>query len=219
MKFLGPPQSGSQANVTSSRNRGGQYIRTRAIPTQPNSAAQVNQRARLTTTSAGWRGLTDAQRAAWTAFGNSFTVTDSLGQTRNLTGSQCYVKVNSVNMLIGDAIVATPPALPSFVANTATGLTATAGTPVFTIQGATPAAGTKHMVYASPPRSAGVSFENDFRYIQTGTTYTSGNLDIKTAYTAKFGALIAGKKIFVKVVQSQSGMQDNGTLFSVIVGA
>lgn len=219
MKYIGAPQSGSQADTVASRNRGGQYYRNRAMPTQPNSAAQINQRARLTTNAAGWRGLTDAQRAAWTAFGNSFTVTDSLGQSRNLTGAQCYTKVNCVNQLNGDAIVSTPPALPSFVACTATGLTATAGTPVFTIQGATPAGTTKHMVYASPQRSAGVSFENDFRWLQTSTTYTTGSLDIKTAYTAKFGALIAAKKIFVKVVQVQVAMQDNGTLFSVIVGA
>jgi len=219
MKYIGAPQSGSQADSVASRNRGGQYYRNRAMPTQPNSAAQINQRARLTTNAAGWRGLTDAQRAAWTAFGNSFTVTDSLGQSRNLTGSQCYTKVNCVNQLNGDAIVAAPPALPAFVACTATAIAAAAGAATFTIAGVTTAAGTKHMIYGSPQRSAGVSFENDFRWLQTSSTYTAGSLDIKPAYVAKFGALIAAKKIFIKVVQAQAAMQDNGTLFSAIVAA
>jgi hypothetical protein len=189
------------------------------MPTQPNSAAQINQRARLTTNAAGWRGLTDAQRAAWTAFGNSFTVTDSLGQTRNLTGSQCYVKVNCVNQINADAIVSTPPALPAFAACSATAIAAAAGAATFTISGTTTTGNLKHMIYASPQRSAGVSFENDFRFLLDTPTYTAGSLTIHANYIAKFGALIAGKKVFVKVVQVELGMQDNGTLFSAIVAA
>lgn len=217
MKILDVPQSGSQGSKTASRNRGGQYIRQRAFPVQPRTAAQVNQRARLTTNSAAWRSLTGAQQAAWIAFGNSFTVTNSLGVPINLTGAQAYNKVNCVNMLNGDATVSTPPALPSFVAASVTGLTAVAATPAIKLAGTSPAAGTKFMVYVSAQVSAGVNFMNDWRYIETFTAATGGFFDITTAYTAKFGALIVGKKIFAKVVQSQDGMQDNGTLFSAIV--
>jgi hypothetical protein len=42
-------------------------------------------------------------------------------------------------------------------------------------------------------------------------------MSLQTAYVAKFGALIVGKKVFVKIVQSQDGMQDNGSLFATIV--
>lgn len=217
MKILDVPQSGSVAAVTSSRNRFGQYRRTRAIPVQPRTAAQVQQRARLTSQAAAWRGLTDAQRASWNAFAGSFTVVNSIGATINLTGLQCFVKVNTVNLLIGDAVVNTPPALPAFVAATTTGVTAVAATPLIQIAGANPAAGTKFMIFASPQLSAGVSFNGIYRYLQTSQTFTSGEMSIQTAYAAKFGALIAGKKIFVKVVQSQAGMQDSGTLYSVIV--
>jgi len=167
--------------------------------------------------SAGWRGLTAAQQASWNAFGNSFTVTNSLGQSIHLTGHQCYVKVNTVNLLNGDTVVSTPPALPAFVAITVTSLTAVAATPAVKLAGTSPASGTKFMCYASPQRSAGVSFEGTFAYMQTFTTATAGFFDITTAYTAKFGTLVVGKKIFVKVVQSQAGMQDSGTLFSAVV--
>jgi hypothetical protein len=217
MKILDIPQSGSVGAVTSSHNRSGQYRRQRSMPTQPRTTAQINARSRLTTQSAAWRGLTDAQRAAWASFANSFTVVNSLGAAIQLTGHQCFVKVNTTNLVNGDSVVTSPPALPAFVACTVTGLTATAGTPVFTIQGTTPAGTTKYQIYASPQLSAGVSYNNNFRLITVGTTFTTGNLDIKTAYVTKFGAVIAGKRIFVKVVQSQAGMQDNGTLFSVIV--
>jgi hypothetical protein len=218
-KTLIPPTSGSVGGQTFSRNRSGAYIRQRSNPTQPRTAAQVNARARLTSTSAAWRGLTDAQRAGWSAFAQSFTVVNSLGTTINLTGAQCYVKVNTVNLLNGDAVVSTPPALPVFVACLVTGLTATAGTQLLEANGSSPASGTKYMFYVSPQVSAGVSFNGRFAYLATFTTATSSEFVLTSTYTAKFGALIAGKKVFVKCVQSQAGMQDNGTLFATIVGA
>lgn len=213
------PTSGSVGNVTNSRGRSGQIQRRRSIPTNPNSTAQAAARARLTTYAAGWRGLTDAQRAAWNSFAASFTSTNALGASFNLTGMQCYVKVNTVNSLNGDAAVAAPPALPAFVASTLTDLDIAAGTPKIELGGTSPAAGTKYMFYASGQRSAGVSFENDFRYIKTMTAAVATEFSLLTEYVAKYGALIAGKKIFVKMVQSQAGMQDNGQVWASIVAA
>jgi len=214
-----PPTSGSVGNVTFSRGRSGAISRQRSNPTQPRTAAQVNARARLSSMAAAWRGLTDAQRAAWAAFAASFTIVNRIGTTISITGSQAYVKVNTTNLLNGDAVVSVPPALPAFVACTVTGLTATAGTQLLEANGASPAAGTKYMFYASPQKSAGVTFNGQFAYLQTLTTATASEFVLTTAFTAKYGALIAGKKVFVRVVQSQAGMQDNGTLFAVIVGA
>ena len=217
MKILDVPQSGSVGARTSSRNRSGQYVRQRAIPTQPRTAAQINARASLTAQSAAWRGLTSAQRAAWNAFAQSFTVVNSLGTTINLTGAQCFVKVNTVNTKNGDATVNLPPALPAFLANTCTGVTAVAATPLIQIAGVNPAAGTKFMIFASPQLSAGVTFNGKYVWLQTSQTFTTGEMSIQTAYAARYGALIVGKQIFVKVVQSQAGMQDNGTVFTCIV--
>lgn len=219
MKILDIPQSGSVAAVTSSRNRSGQYRRSRAIPTQPRTASQLAARSRLSTQAAAWRGLTDAQRSSWVAFAGSFTVINTLGQSIHLTGSQAYVKVNSVLDLLGDSALTTPPSLPSFTATAITGFTAAAGTPAFDIAGSDPDAGTRYMVYASAQKSAGVSYNSDFRYIgviENGDTMPDDKL---TEYTARHGSLVAGKKIFLKVVQEQSGMQDSGTLYTAIVGA
>ena len=79
------------------------------MPTQPRSASQVNARARLTTCAAAWRGLTAGQMASWQAFALSFTVVNSLGSAINLTGTQCFCKVNCVNLLLARAIVLVPP--------------------------------------------------------------------------------------------------------------
>lgn len=216
MKIIDIPQSGSVGAVTSSRNRSGQYRRARAIPTQPRTVSQMAARARLSALAAGWRGLTSAQIAAWNAFGQSFTVTNSLGTTINLTGLQCYIKVNTVNLLNGVSVVNNPPALPAFVANLVTGITVNATTPAFTLDGAAPAAGTLYMVYCSPALSPGITFNGRYSWIVSTPTFTTGHAPILTPYTAKFGALVVGKQYFVKVVQDQAGMQDNGTVFRAI---
>ena len=216
MKILDVPQSGSVGGRTSSRNRSGQYVRTRAMPTQPRTSSQINARARLTTCAAAWRGLTASQMASWAAFATSFTVVNSLGTSINLTGTQCFVKVNCVNLLLSRAIVLVPPALPSFVACTVTALAVVSGTPAYTLTGVTCAAGTTHMYFASPATSPGVTFNGKYSYIGGNATYTAGTFAGETMYAAKFGVPIAGKKYFLKVVQEQLGMQDNGTVFTAI---
>ena len=143
---------------------------------------------------------------------------NSLGTAINLTGHQAYVKVTTINNLLGAAYTAVPPALPSFAASTYTGADGTAATQLLELAGADPASGTDAMVFASPQRSAGVSFNGSFRYLGTAPTVVAGKSVLTTLYTAKFGALIAGKKVFIKVVQNQKGMQDNGTTFACIIG-
>jgi hypothetical protein len=73
------------------------------------------------------------------------------------------------------------------------------------------------MYFASPQLSAGVSFNGKYVWLVTGTTFTTGKFDLTTVYTARYGALIVGKRVFVKVVQVQAGMQDNGTVFTTLV--
>lgn len=222
MKVLMPPQSGSLGNQTASRNRSGQYLRQRSLPVQPRTAPQQAARARLTTQSAAWRGITAAQRLAWKSFAQSFTVVNSLGQTINLTGHQLFVKVNSVLLLLGQSTVAVPPALPTWAAVTVTGVDATAGTQLLELAGAVPATGTRHMIYASTQLSPGVSYNNAWKFIgykSSSDTYTTGKLAITALYTAVYGTLIAGKQVQIKIVQEQAGMQDNGTVFTCTVGA
>jgi hypothetical protein len=217
MKILDIPQSGSVAAVTSSRNRSGQYRRTRALPTQPRTTLQMQARARLSAMSAAWRGLSDNQRASWNGFATTFSVVNSIGTTIQLTGAQCFVKVGCVSLLLGATVLATPPSLPSFGAVSCTGISGAAGTPALALAGTTPSGGITHMIYVSPQMSPGISFCGDWRYLMNLTTYTSGTISILEAYNARWGLLVAKQKIFCKVVQQLAGMQDNGTLFSCIV--
>ena len=155
MKVLTVPESGSVAGQTASRNRFGQYFRSRAIPVNPSSAAQGLVRARMTTNSTAWRTLTSAQRAGWADLGLSMVRTDSLGQSYSLQGNQAYASVNNNRLLSGLTVVADAPAISTPV-NIVTATITLAVASLSIAYTATPlAAATYLAVFASPQRSAG----------------------------------------------------------------
>jgi len=219
MKILDVPQSGSLAGQTSSRNRFGQYRRTRANPVNPSSTFQQTARARLATNAAAWRLLTSEQRAAWDVLGGNMTRTDSLGQTYTLTGSQAYASVNGTRLAAGDAIVSTAPALltPDVVTIGAIVCTNAAHTIAYAV---TPLpAGERIFVFASKQRSAGRAYEGDLRLIQVSAAAAASPNDIKAAYLSRFGALVIGQRIFYSVARYSGGFTGVPSAATAIVSA
>jgi hypothetical protein len=219
MKKLDVPQSGSQASTTASRNRFGQYDRTRAIPINPNSTRQSLARSRLSELSVAWRALSSAERIAWNEYGASHPRTDSLGQTVYPTGHQSFVGVNSALVNAGLPQTTVPPVdvdLP------APELTLTINdTPTFTVAFApTPLDnGSKMVVEASPMVSAGRTFNGDYRFIQASAADAASPVNVAAAYTAKFGALAAGLRVFVRAyVILPSGQRTVGVVQTAIIG-
>jgi hypothetical protein len=109
MKYLGAPQSGSQANTTASHNRAGQYYRNRRTPTQPvGTGRRAIARANFGASSSAWASLSSAAQAAWIAFAASHPITDALGQSITLTGHQMFVSCSAqllnVNQPISSAV-------------------------------------------------------------------------------------------------------------------
>lgn len=217
MKVLVPPQSGSKEGITASRNRFGQYIRTRAIPVNPSSAAQGLVRTRLSTNSEGWRSITSAQRAGWTGLGLSMVRTDSLGQSYSLQGNQAYCSVNNNRLLQGLAVIADAPALTA-VANIVTAAITLTSASMSIAYTATPmAAGTYLAVFASPQRSAGRNFEADFRFIKLSAAAGASPLVCLTEYTAKFGVPVVGNRIFFSFTALSLGFESGPFVTSQVV--
>jgi hypothetical protein len=199
MKFLGPPQSGSFRGDTSSRNRNGQYYRNRATPVQPRTPEQLAQRAIMGNNAAAWRALTDAQRAGWASLGLSITRTDSLGQAYTLTGFQAYCSVNNNKLTVGDATVAAAPAIvtPGTLLTATITLTAAAFSVAYTT---TPlAAGIRLLMFVSPQRSAGVTFNGDYRLIGFTAAAAASPHNLLAAYTARFGVPVVGNRLFLSL--------------------
>lgn len=217
MKYLGPTQSGSENGNTYSRNRFGQYMRRRAVPVQPRTPAQLNQRARLTTNAAAWRALTDAQRAGWLSLGLMIIRTDSLGQSYDLNGFLAYTSVNNNLLDAGDAAVSDAPAIvtPADLLTATITLTAAAFSVAYT---ATPlAAGNRLFIFASPQRSSGVKFNGDYRLIAVTAAAAASPHNLLVAYTAKFGVPVVGNRIFLKLETYEGGFKGSPLGVSQVV--
>lgn len=189
MKFLDVPQSGSVAGVTSSRNRFGQYRRTRAMPVNPNTPAQTAVRAVLAGCSQNWGGLTLSQRMNWQYWAENHPRVDSLGQQIVLTGAMAFNAVNCLLVGQGLAGVSVPPddPLPD-----PPGLTLDTGEAAEIKLAYTPGtlpALTRLLIYSSPPRGAGVTFERDFRFIEAFPPADATPADITISMAQKWGAL------------------------------
>jgi len=102
--------SGSIGGKVASRNRYGNYQRTRAIPTNPNTARQQAARATFQDMASRWSlTLTDAQRTAWNLYGSSVAMTGPLGQTIYLTGFAHYIRSNAARQAISMPVVDAGP--------------------------------------------------------------------------------------------------------------
>lgn len=219
MKMLIEPRSGSYQGITSSRNRYGQYVRTRATPVNPNSDAQGDVRGRLSANATAWRALTDLQRAGWESLGSMMTRTDALGQSYTLSGFGAFVSVNNNLLAAGDATVSAAPALvtPDAPVVGAITLTAAAHTIAYTV---TPLpAGVRLFVYASPQRSAGRAFEGDLRLIHVSAAAAASPANIASGYAARFGTPVVGNKVFYSVHTYEGGFRSGPVLASAIVTA
>ncbi len=97
--------SGVIGGTVASHNRGGQYLRARVTPVNPNTPLQQAVRTIFANLAAAWQGLTDLQRAAWDDYGANVPVVNRIGETINLTGFNHYLRSNVPREQVGLARV------------------------------------------------------------------------------------------------------------------
>ena len=101
---------GSIGDNTFSHGRGGDYVRRRVSPTNPNSTRQQTMRTLLSTLAALWSStLTAAQRASWNTWADNQHKEGPLGNSISLTGINAYVWLNCHLVDAGDARIDDPP--------------------------------------------------------------------------------------------------------------
>ena len=87
--------SGSVAGLTFAHNKGGNYIRARTIPTDPNSPEQQSIRAFVGNLAGLWNSiLTAAQRVDWNTYAANVPLLNALGQSRTVSGIAMYIRSN-----------------------------------------------------------------------------------------------------------------------------
>lgn len=204
------------------RNRGGAYLRTKVTPTNPQSIAQVQARSLLTQFSQGWRSLTQAERDAWNSVVDQWATTDVFGDIVNPTGSTLYTRLNINISNAGGTAITSPPTPTGADALANLTLTADSAAPevvITTLPGTVPAG---HALYveATAQLSPGISnAKSKFRTIASINPATVGPFDVISEYTAKFGALVAGQKMFVrcKLINRATGEVSQSLVASAIV--
>ena len=211
--------SGSIAGNTYSRNRFGPYIRTRALPVNPNTAAQQLARSRFSTVSAQWRQLTQAQRDSWENAGEELFNSNPQGFPAPLSGAQAFAAYNNINLLIGNSITTTAPAVDKSAEITAADLVLDTGGPALVeLDSITGEEITDNLIliYATGPVSPGRSFfrRSDYRYVGA-INENAQPFDLTTEWTDLFGsitaALIGRKTSFL--LRGLSGNGWPGTTF------
>ena len=87
--------SGALGGLVFSRNAGGPYMRARVTPTNPNTPEQQAVRAFLSQLTSLWvNSLTVAQRQGWTDYAANVPLINRIGQSRNVTALNMYVRSN-----------------------------------------------------------------------------------------------------------------------------
>jgi hypothetical protein len=109
---FGGQLSGSVGGVVASHNKGGQYLRNRSIPTNPNSGQQQRARNDFASASIGWRALTTLQRSAWESYAAQTPVLNRLGESITISGFNMYVRTNSFRLQCGATVLAAAPISP-----------------------------------------------------------------------------------------------------------
>lgn len=185
-----------------SKNRYGNFVRTKVSPTNAQTAFQSAARSLLSFFSSNWRTLRDAQQQGWINASLSFPFTDVFGNTRYLSGQTLYVKLNCNLNLIGQPQIDDAPSPTGLPIIAISSVDATTLVPSFniTLVDDTGLSGTSLLIYATPPVSTGRSYvKGMFKLLGVGTS-VSDIIDIEALYSARYAAVVTGEKIYVKVV-------------------
>ena len=195
--------SGKLGGHVYSKNRGGNYIRTNKVPSNPRTAAQILARSRFGQASAGWKGLSEIQRAAWAEFAVNNPYSDSLGDQRHLSASSAYTR--SANNLIN--VDKTPISTPLDVDETLTFSDFAAGFLATGVAGVelnnvniSNFGNAKILVKASPAFPASQKYAaNKLRivgsYDASDIDPATDILDFSANYAANIGSLTAGMRV------------------------
>lgn len=194
--------SGSIGGTVFSRNRGGTYMRNRAIPLNPNTSFQINVRSILATQSQAWADQTDAVRAAWENWAVQNPVINALGRSIILSGAQAFIQLRARLALAEEALIVTPP-----IVNAPDGLltlTQTGDIGLGAVEAqftTTPLGGGVSLwMTAALVNSSGITYvRNLLRFIGRSADAQASPFDNQTLIEARFGALIVGQTLHVRI--------------------
>jgi len=212
--------SGKLAGTVYSHNRWGGYIRQLVMPTQPRTAFQQDQRARIASAAERWHDLTASDRLQWQSFASQIVRTDRLGQPLSYNGFTAFMLINTERLFVGEAIKDDPPlfwqgrqpdTITFSVAASVMSLSAV-------MEGGTSMVdtGTNYLVaWSQPYQSSGAMFAKTWRAFSVQPPDTAFPINLSADWGTRFGAIQAatGRRYFlgvtlVNIVDAPPGSQE-----------
>jgi len=106
--------SGSVGGDVHARNRFGNYIRPRTKPVNPHSPRQEASRAIVSYLAEYWHTvLAASDRALWEIYAAAIAMSNRLGETVYLTGYNHFIRTNSSQLAMGEAVITAAPTIQS----------------------------------------------------------------------------------------------------------
>jgi hypothetical protein len=224
-----PIIEGSVGSTTFSRNAGGNYIKNKEIPTNPDTIRQNTMRNFLTIAAQLWRGLTQLQRDQWNAATINFPYTSIVGEIKYLSGETLFVKLNVALLNVSQPTISIPPLPQSIINFTTLGGAMSFGGGTFTLTFTPTPTPTgvgvaqSSVVYATPGISPGITnFSKYLAQIGVLAAASASPANIAGLYTAKYGSIPAiGSKVGLAIqpTKNNSGLQGSLLKSFLIVGA
>lgn len=213
--------SGKIGGHVAAKNSSGAYLRTKVTPVNPRTVDQISARARLGANAKQWGVITQDQRDAWNANSVDFNSKNVFGDDIKLSGINVFSRLNNNLLLIGEAIIESPPIAESFAGPTVVSIVSNVQGGILTISPDFDVpVGAAGVVRMTSPQSAGKKFvKSEFRVINIAPEGSAAPYDVAAAYIAKFGALPQeGQKVFceVYVISKTTGIASQRTTGSTI---
>ena len=104
--------SGKLGALVASHNKGGQYLRARTTPTNPNTVQQQAVRNAVRTLGPRWvETLNEDQQGAWETYAANVTLPNRLGDQMHVSGLSMYIRSNVSRLQAGLDIVDDAPVI------------------------------------------------------------------------------------------------------------
>lgn len=212
---------GKLGGHVASKNRGGNYLRTNAVPSNPQTDHQQAGRARLGGLSQAWSSLTGTEIAAWNNAVQDFPRTNIFGDTKLMNGKNLFVGLNYMRQMTGQTTMDTPPspgevAIPTDLEINQ--ISGTVGQEEWKIDIDLDDTAKYVVIRATAPLTPGTGyFKNRLRVIATKSNQSAGNIDIYEDYVERFGVPTSGKRVGVSFFTVNEAGQKSPSFQSSII--
>ena len=199
---------GKIGNETYSRVQSGYIVKKSPNPGKRNrinpSGAQIKFRSYFSQVQRSWITCSLSQMEAWHVIASKSTFINKFGMKYTGDGYHLFLRLNQNRLIIGESIVLDAPCIQQLHQIPAATLIVS-GAPdkslIFSYDSSYFFAETTYIVYCSPPLSPGIRYiNNEWRNIAVMPINDSGLCDITTVYLRYYKDIVAGKKIFLKLI-------------------